>query len=636
MSSHASTGRLADLYRINDDNLALRRQMLGFGRDDVRTLAKLAPWAERHADTIAREFYDWQFSFGPTRAFYERFAQQRGFSLPQLREHLEQAQATYFRQIFQEAAASAAYGVEYFERRLQVGRIHNVINLPLKWYIGSYGVYNTLVRKHLKQSYFHRPGLRAQAQHAILLIFLYDMQAVSDAFFYDYLQSIGLDLMAIQVRNPREEDLSEYYAELKSVVRGTLDETQEMIGVASEIGEQVLTATGDTSRGIGQVVQATQEVASGAVNTSEAATNSQDAISQLAQAIDSIASGASDQARQVQAAAEIASDMAERVGRVAAEVGDVSAASQHARTSAEHGAEAVRETVRDMNEIKRVVSDAAARVSQLGQLGERIGAVVETIDDIAEQTNLLALNAAIEAARAGEHGRGFAVVADEVRKLAERSQRETKAISDLIRDIQSGTYEAVRAMEHGSSTVEQGAAQADKAGAALAEILQAVGTTVTQVSSIAETARTMADGGQRVLAAMESISAVVEQNSAATEEMAAQTGQVTTSIESIAAVAEESSATAEELAVSTDLMRTKTEATYADAERLVEATARLRELFSRFRLTDTRNGSGHGSAAASAGPAPSGVARPARAPHLKAVGGAVAEPRSGKLAHRGA
>ena len=371
-------------------------------------------------------------------------------------------------------------------------------------------------------------------------------------------------------------------------------------GAAVEVSEtsgQLGDAAGQTSAAVQQVTLTVQTVAVGAQETSSAAQHSNEAVSQLAQAIDAIARGASDQARQVQSVAATASQMAAGVEQVAANAQRVADASEQTRTSAEQGARAVRETVDGMAEITQVVSDAAGKVQELGKLGDRIGAVIETIDDIAEQTNLLALNAAIEAARAGEHGRGFAVVADEVRKLAERSQRETKAISELIRSVQSGTGDAVRAMAVGSERVAAGAARADQAGAALEAILQGVEASATSVQEIATTAREMSRGARSVVDAMASISAVVEESSASTEEMAAQAGQVTTAIESIAAVSEENSAATEEVSASAEEMSAQVEELTAQAEGLAHTADALRELVARFRLDD-RDSMAHGAESA--------------------------------------
>jgi methyl-accepting chemotaxis protein len=237
-----------------------------------------------------------------------------------------------------------------------------------------------------------------------------------------------------------------------------------------------------------------------------------------------------------------------------------------------------------MAEIRTVVGNAASQVEELGKLGDKIGAVVETIDDIAEQTNLLALNAAIEAARAGEHGKGFAVVADEVRKLAERSGRETKAIAELIGQVQTGTLQAVTAMQAGASKVEAGSAKADQAGRALAEILAAVETTVRQVSEIASSAQQMAAASRSVVDAMQSISAVVEENTAATEEMTAQSGQVAEAIQSIAAVSEEQSASTEEVSASAEEMSAQVEEMSAQAQELAATADQLKALVARFKL----------------------------------------------------
>lgn len=212
---------LSQLYRITEANLDLRKQFMKLTNADLRLLAGLKGWADRIADTLSESFYAHQFNFPETRDFFDTYARQRNMPVADLRKHLERAQSDYFRQIFAEAASGGAFGVDYFEKRLKVGKLHNAINLPIKWYIGSYASYFDLVREHLRRDLWYRPLFRSRVERAVLTVFIYDMQAITEAFLHDQFETIGFDLRQVAVSSPRH-DLSDQYAHVKETLARTL------------------------------------------------------------------------------------------------------------------------------------------------------------------------------------------------------------------------------------------------------------------------------------------------------------------------------------------------------------------------------------------------------------------------------
>jgi twitching motility protein PilJ len=195
------------------------------------------------------------------------------------------------------------------------------------------------------------------------------------------------------------------------------------------------------------------------------------------------------QAKQAASASDSVATMAASVEEISGNAERCSDVARHAVDIAHKGGEAVRRTIAGMNTIRETIQDTSKRIKRLGESSQEIGNIVELIEEIAEQTNILALNASIEASRAGESSRGFAVVADEVQKLAERSATATRKIEVLVSTIQSDTNEAVVSMERSTTDVVGGALLAENAGAALEEIEQVSHQMAQLIQNISETGR---------------------------------------------------------------------------------------------------------------------------------------------------
>jgi methyl-accepting chemotaxis protein len=239
-----------------------------------------------------------------------------------------------------------------------------------------------------------------------------------------------------------------------------------------------------------------------------------------------IAAGAESVTGEASTMAGAVNEMVQTSADIATNCSRAADSSDRASRSAENGKKVVQETVAGMEQIAQRVKETAQAVEQLGVRGDQIGEIVGTIEDIADQTNLLALNAAIEAARAGEQGRGFAVVADEVRALAERTTKATREIGEMIRSIQSETRDAVSAMEEGVREVERGTSEAARSGLALQEILDQISSVSEQVNQIAiaaeeqtATVATLGSGIQGIFENVKVTSEGASGTSSAAEEM---------------------------------------------------------------------------------------------------------------------
>jgi len=270
---------------------------------------------------------------------------------------------------------------------------------------------------------------------------------------------------------------------------------------------------------IDQLRELVETINQTAVQVAAAAQESQDTATVLAEASEH-------QAQEIAGASAAINEMAVSIDQVSTNASESTAVAERSVAIANKGNQVVHNTIIGMDSIREQIQDTAKRIKRLGESSQEIGDIVGLINDIADQTNILALNAAIQASMAGDAGRGFAVVADEVQRLAERSSGATKQIEALVKAIQTDTNEAVISMEQTTSEVVRGAALAQDAGVALEEIEKVSQSLAGLIQNISNAARQQSSSASHISSTMNVIQEITSQTSAGTTATARSIGEL--------------------------------------------------------------------------------------------------------------
>jgi len=373
-------------------------------------------------------------------------------------------------------------------------------------------------------------------------------------------------------------------ANLRTLISSIRENTHKVAGTSSDLSDTASKARQATEGIIAAIEDTVRAVEEGSEKQRESVEKAAQVMDRFNQSLQQVAAGAAEQADHVSRASGYVNEIANEMHQVAESGRTVADSSASTAEAAQAGKEVITGTVDGMEKIRSIVQEAAGNIHKLGSRSQQIGEIILVIDDIAEQTNLLALNAAIEAARAGEHGKGFAVVADEVRKLAERSSKSTKEIGELVMTITQGIETSVSAMSMAVSEVDTAFTRASEAGDMLRDILNLAERADEQVQQINESTVRIYEKSRDMVNAIDTMAAIVEENSAVSSEMASGSQDVREMVVNIGYVSSQTSQAVKDVATSGEEMRSVVENTAKSSEVLADMAQQLDVMTASFKL----------------------------------------------------